>query len=91
MKTRALIIIVTIASIAGFAIYTSGAFTPLQSDLSECYYTDDENNIPHGYLNEIIVTKKERRPKPPFSKIQSNLYIDYLNFKFADVMSTNPT
>ena len=51
----------------------------------------DENNIPHGYLNEIIVTKKERRPKPPFSKIQSNLYIDYLNFKFADVMSTNPT
>ena len=45
MKTR-LLIIIGIASIAGFATYTSGAFTPLQSDLSECHYTDDENDIP---------------------------------------------
>ena len=46
MKSRLLIVVVVIASIAGFAIYTSGVFTPLQSDLSECYYTDDENDIP---------------------------------------------
>ena len=43
------------------------------------------------YKKKSLVTKKERRPKPPFSMFQSNLYIDYLNFKFADVMSTNPT
>ena len=46
MKSRLLITVVIIAVVAGFATYTSGAFTPLQSDLSECYYTDDENSIP---------------------------------------------
>ena len=46
MKTRLLIIIAIIIPVAGFTIYTSGAFTPLQSDLSECYYTDDQSNTP---------------------------------------------
>ena len=32
--------------VTGFTIYTSGAFTPLHSDLSECYYLDDQNNTP---------------------------------------------
>lgn len=45
MKTRLLIIIGLIVAIAVFAISTSGAFTQLQSDLSECYYTD-EKSIP---------------------------------------------
>ena len=46
MKTRFLIIIGIVVFVAGFAIYTSGAFTPLQSDLTECYYTDDQSNTP---------------------------------------------
>ena len=46
MKTKFLITVVMIAVVAGFVTYTSGAFTPLQSDLSECHYADDENSVP---------------------------------------------
>jgi len=47
MKTRLLITTIIVIITAGTVIATSGVFTPLQSDLSECYYTDDDdNNIP---------------------------------------------
>ena len=41
MKTK-LLIIVSIAVVLGVLISTSGIFTPLESDLAECYYTDDD-------------------------------------------------
>jgi len=46
MKSRLLIITVISIITIGSVVYTSGVFTPLQSDLSECYYTDDESNVP---------------------------------------------
>ena len=49
MKTRILIIVVAM-SIFGILIFTSGVFTPLYSNIGECYYvdSDDTNEIKHS-------------------------------------------
>ncbi|MGI0021506.1 MAG: hypothetical protein ACRD9Q_01475 [Nitrososphaeraceae archaeon] len=41
MKTRLIISIIGLVIVSGILISTSGIFTPLESDLAECSYTDD--------------------------------------------------
>jgi len=41
MKTKLIILIIGIVFVSGILISTSGIFTPLESDLAECSYTDD--------------------------------------------------
>jgi hypothetical protein len=46
VKNRLILSIIGIAVVSGILLSTSGIFTPLESDIAECNYTDD-NGPPH--------------------------------------------
>jgi hypothetical protein len=62
MKTRLIIPIAVITIVLVILVSTSGVLTPLESDLAQCYYTDD-NGPPHpcrmidGWYEELFYSK----------------------------------
>jgi hypothetical protein len=72
VKTRLILTIIGIIVVLGILISTSGIFTPLESDLAECSYTDDGGppqpcRIIDGWYEALFYSKPLPLVEPEFS------------------------